>query len=111
MSILYQLGKVKSDIALRVYADRLCELKPPTSKAINLIRDWEENRKQLIAYRDGEQEFPTAEELNRIARQAREASETAPYSRRKYIEMKIAHYLGLPDLSKASLKSLTNSED
>jgi hypothetical protein len=41
-AISYQLGHTKCDVALRVFADRLCELKPTAQTAIKFLRCWQE---------------------------------------------------------------------
>lgn len=39
-----QLGRIKCPLAVRIFADRLGELKPATAQALKLIRKWEDWR-------------------------------------------------------------------
>lgn len=38
--VLAQLGRVNSAVGVRIFADRICELKPPAKQAVTLIREW-----------------------------------------------------------------------
>lgn len=49
-TIMSQLGRIGNERAREIFADRLCELKPTTThKALRLLREWEENRRLLLA--------------------------------------------------------------
>jgi hypothetical protein len=46
--LLAALGRIKDDVALRIFAERVCELKRPVKESIRLVRQWD-NRRQSIA--------------------------------------------------------------
>ena len=53
-SILSELGRVKRDDALKVFADALCERKPTAQDAIRVLRRWHDWFNALLAMRLGE---------------------------------------------------------
>jgi hypothetical protein len=48
-SIVSQHGRTPDPIAVKVFADRLCELKPCAQVAVALLRGWEERRQETLA--------------------------------------------------------------
>jgi hypothetical protein len=47
--LLAALGRIKNDTAMRIYAERVCELKRPVKESIGLVRQWEERRQSIAA--------------------------------------------------------------
>jgi len=47
-TILSQLGRVSDERALKIFADRLCQLKPRASEAVRLLREWDSQRTFLL---------------------------------------------------------------
>jgi hypothetical protein len=70
-SIVSQLGRTRCVHALKVFADRLCDLKPTAQQAVGLLRGWQQRRDDLVASMifDGVESF-TDEELQEAAHQA-----------------------------------------
>jgi hypothetical protein len=77
--VLAQLGRVKSALAVRIFADRICELKPPAKQAVTLIRDWHRTFEWLLVF-DIE-----SGDYDKIIRQARamSAADVPPKLKRK----------------------------
>lgn len=48
-SILFQLGRTRCPIALKIFAEDLCRLKPTATEAVTLIRCWQSRRDGLAA--------------------------------------------------------------
>lgn len=72
-SIVSQLGRVRCEIALRIFADRLCELRPKAQEAVQMVRRWNERRDNMLACqivegKVSEDEIPNM--LEQVARQA-----------------------------------------
>lgn len=38
--VLAELGRIRFTVALKIFADRICKLKPPAKQAVALIREW-----------------------------------------------------------------------
>ena len=70
-SILFQLGRTRCPIALKVFAEELCRLKPTATEAVKLIRRWQEWRDSFAAMyiADGGRNI-TKKFLEQIARDA-----------------------------------------
>lgn len=57
--LLAALGRVKNDVALRIFAERVCELRRPVKESIRLVRQWERRRQSISATAIARDKVPT----------------------------------------------------
>lgn len=50
-TLISQLGRVRQDAALKIFAVRICELKPTVTEGIKLVRDWNARLQGALACR------------------------------------------------------------
>lgn len=75
-SIMHQLGRTRCPIALKVFAEELCRLKPTATAAVRMIREWQARLDGIAAVRAFQMEDRDVDAIDhdelreQIARQA-----------------------------------------
>lgn len=77
-SMMCELGRIRDTRTMKIFAKRLCELKPPAQEAIRLIRHWRGALRTQLAFRITLQE-PLTDEV--VAEEARLAVNSQRASR------------------------------